>query len=89
MSTSIKPHQLAPFLESGFFGSSGASIDKEVYRADMLVQDACAVKITPELLKTYTSGVGRKDEGREAAREAELESLKASTASLIPKSSPS
>merc|ERR1712093_266596 len=40
-------------LESGFFGSSGASIDKEVYRADQLIQDACAVKITPELLKTY------------------------------------
>lgn len=41
-------------LESGFFGSAGG-IDKEVYRADALVQDACAISITPELLKQYTS----------------------------------
>lgn len=41
-------------LESGFFGSAGG-IDKEVYRADALVQDACAIKITPELLKMYSS----------------------------------
>jgi hypothetical protein len=39
-------------LESGFFGSSGGS-DNEVYRADILVQDACSVKITPELLTKY------------------------------------
>ena len=41
-------------LESGFFGSAGG-IDKEVYRADALVQDACNVKITPETLKEYTA----------------------------------
>jgi len=41
-------------LESGFFGSAGG-IDKEVYRADALVQDACAVKITPAMLKTYAA----------------------------------
>lgn len=41
-------------LESGFFGSAGG-IDKEVYRADALVQDACEIKITPEMLKLYTS----------------------------------
>jgi Rab-GTPase-TBC domain len=41
-------------LESGFFGSTGG-IDKEVYRADMLVQDACAVKLTPEALKQYAA----------------------------------
>lgn len=39
-------------LESGFFGSSGGS-DTEVYRADILVQDACAVKITPDMLSRY------------------------------------
>lgn len=41
-------------LESGFFGSSGGT-DTEVYRADILVQDACAIKITPEMLKRYRS----------------------------------
>jgi hypothetical protein len=40
-------------LESGFFGSAGG-IDKEVYQADALVRDACAIKITPETLKTYS-----------------------------------
>ncbi|RAL65355.1 hypothetical protein DID88_000923 [Monilinia fructigena] len=41
-------------LESGFFGNSGASIDKEVYRADHMIQDACAVKITPKMLENNT-----------------------------------
>lgn len=41
-------------LENGFFGSSSASMDKEVYRADQLVRDACEIKITPETLKAYT-----------------------------------
>jgi hypothetical protein len=68
-------------LESGFFGSSGDSRDKEVYRADLLVQDACAVKITPELLKMYASEWEEKTKA-EAAREAELESLKAGNGAL-------
>jgi len=68
-------------LESGFFGSSGASIDKEVYRADQLVQDACSVKITPELLKTYTVEWEEKTK-LEKQREAELDALKASNHSL-------
>ncbi|KAI1952418.1 hypothetical protein LOZ62_001367 [Ophidiomyces ophidiicola] len=41
-------------LESGFFGSSGAS-DKEIYRADIMVEDACAITLTPEMIHTYTS----------------------------------
>ena len=41
-------------LESGFFGSAGG-IDKEVYKADALVQDACAIKISSQTLKQYTS----------------------------------
>ena len=68
-------------LESGFFGSSGASIDKEVYRADHLIQDACAVKITPDLLKTYTLEWEEKTK-LEREREAELESLRSSNHSL-------
>jgi hypothetical protein len=68
-------------LESGFFGSSGASIDKEIYRADQLVQDACAVKITPELPKTYTLEWQEKTK-LEKEREAEIESLKSTNHSL-------
>lgn len=46
-------------LESGFFGSAGG-IDNQVYRADALVQDACSIKITPELLMQYTTEWGEK-----------------------------
>ena len=41
-------------LESGFFGSSGGS-DKEVYRADIMVEDACSIKLLPETIKAYTA----------------------------------
>lgn len=68
-------------LESGFFGSAGASIDKEIYRADQLVQDACAVKITPEVLKLYSTEWEDKTRA-EKEREAELEALKTSNNSL-------
>lgn len=68
-------------LESGFFGSSGASIDKEIYRADQLVQDACSVKITPELLKIYSTEWEEKTL-LEKTREAELETLKSTNLSL-------
>jgi hypothetical protein len=71
-------------LESGFFGSSGASIDKEIYRADQLIQDACAVKITTELLKTYTLEWEEKTRA-EKEREAELESLKSLNQALTQK----
>jgi len=67
-------------LENGFFGSSSSSIDKEVYRADQLVQDACEVKITPELLKTYATEWEEKTRV-EKERETELENLRNSNAS--------
>jgi hypothetical protein len=67
-------------LESGFFGSSGGS-DREVYRADLLVQDACAVKITPELLKAYTADYETRIR-IEKEREAEFEILRSANASL-------
>ncbi|KAK4947630.1 hypothetical protein LTR10_013576 [Elasticomyces elasticus] len=61
-------------LESGFFGSSGGS-DTEVYRADLLVQDACAVKLTPEMLNRYREEWETSTKA-EKARETELENLK-------------
>lgn len=61
-------------LESGFFGSSGGS-DTEVYRADILVQDACAVKLTTELLNKYRSEWEEKVK-IEKDREAEIENYR-------------
>ncbi|KAL1898867.1 hypothetical protein Sste5346_003278 [Sporothrix stenoceras] len=68
-------------LENGFFGSSSSSLDKEVYRADQFVRDACEVKLTPELIKTYTAEWEEKTRA-EKEREAELENLRTSNASL-------
>lgn len=69
-------------LESGFFGSSSSNFDKEVYRADQLVRDACEVKITPELLKAYTSEWEEKSKA-EKDRETELHELRKSNQQLI------
>lgn len=67
-------------LENGFFGST-AGVDKEVYRADMLVKDAVAIKITPETLKQYTAEW--KEQRRvEKDRETELHGLKDKVGSL-------
>ncbi|KAI9681269.1 MAG: GTPase-activating protein [Caeruleum heppii] len=67
-------------LESGFFGSTGGS-DKEVYRADALVQDACAVKLRPEMLKGYTAEWEEKMR-QDKEREAEVEALRAANATF-------
>ncbi|KAJ9138614.1 RabGAP/TBC [Pleurostoma richardsiae] len=67
-------------LENGFFGSSSSSIDKEVYRADELIRDACEVKITPEVLKLYRAEWEEKTKA-EKDREQELENLRSSNAS--------
>lgn len=69
-----KQPSASSILESGFFGSSGAA-DKEVYRADILVQDACDVPLTPEMIKEYTTEWEEKVQ-TEKEREAELEGLK-------------
>ena len=61
-------------LESGFFGSSGAA-DKEVYRADILIQDACAIPLTSEMIATYTAE-WEETSRTEKEREMELESLR-------------
>ncbi|KAK4176384.1 putative GTPase-activating protein [Triangularia setosa] len=67
-------------LENGFFGSSSSSLDKEVYRADQLVRDACEVKITPEMLQAYKAEWEEKTRA-EREREQELESLRSANAS--------
>lgn len=62
-------------LENGFFGSSSASMDKEVYRADQLVKDASEVKIAAETLKMYTTEWQEKTKAQND-RETELQDLK-------------
>ena len=67
-------------LENGFFGST-AGIDKEVYRADVLVKDAVAVKITPEMIKQYTAE-WKEQQRVEKEKETELLGLKDKVGSL-------
>lgn len=67
-------------LENGFFGST-AGVDKEVYRADVLVKDAVAVKVTPEMLKQYTAE-WKEQQRVEKERENELHGLKDRVTSL-------
>ncbi|KAE8147419.1 putative GTPase activating protein [Aspergillus avenaceus] len=69
-----KQPSASSILESGFFGSSGAA-DKEVYRADILVQDACAVPLEPETIRMYTAEWEEKVRS-EKEREQELENLR-------------
>ncbi|KAF9772817.1 hypothetical protein IL306_009457 [Fusarium sp. DS 682] len=68
-------------LENGFFGSSSSSIDKEVYRADQLVKDACEVKVTPEMLKAYSTEWEEKTKA-EKDRENELMELRTANHNL-------
>lgn len=71
-------------LENGFFGSSTSSMDKEVYRADQLVHDACEVKITPEILKFYRTEWEEKTKA-EKEQQLELETLRSQNASFSSK----
>ena len=66
-------------LESGFFGNSGGS-DGEIYRADLLVQDAAAIKLIPEMLTRYRSEWEEKVR-QEKDRETELENYRTTVAS--------
>lgn len=68
-------------LENGFFGSSSSNMDKEVYRADQLVRDACEVKITPEVLKSYTTEWEEKTK-TDKDRESELQDLRLANQNL-------
>ncbi|UKZ77687.1 hypothetical protein TrVFT333_005411 [Trichoderma virens FT-333] len=68
-------------LENGFFGSSSSSIDKEIYRADQLVRDACEIKLSAELLEGYTAEWEEKTKA-EKDRETEVKELRTSNQSL-------
>ena len=70
-------------LESGFFGMSGGT-ETEVYRADLLVQDACAVKVTSEQLNKYREEWEEKI-AVEKARESEIDNYRTTIASQTTK----
>jgi Rab-GTPase-TBC domain len=70
-------------LESGFFGST-AGVDKEVYKADQLVQDACTITISQDMLKLYTAEWDDKCRA-EKDRETEVETLRAQNSTLSSK----
>jgi hypothetical protein len=78
-----KTPSASSLLDSGFFGSTGG-IDKEVYRADMLVQDACAVKVTPDMLKLYANEWREKQQA-EKKREEQIDSLEEKVRTLTHK----
>ncbi|CAI7600119.1 unnamed protein product [Penicillium pancosmium] len=73
-----KQPSASSILESGFFGSSGAA-DKGIYRSDILVQDACDIPLTKEMLSSYTAEWEEKTR-TEKEREVELEHLRHTTA---------
>ena len=68
-------------LDSGFFGSVSGGADKELYRADEMVRDACSAHITEAELAAYTS---EWEEIQQLAHEkdSELSNLRTANASL-------
>lgn len=69
-------------LDSGFFGSVvGGGPDRDVYRADEMVRDACEVRITEAMLAGYTAE-WEETTRLERERTEELESLRSANAVL-------
>jgi len=64
-------------LDSGFFGSVTGGADKELYRADELVRDACEINIPNDLLTLYTAE-WEESSRIDRERSEELESLRTS-----------
>ncbi|KAF3910644.1 Carabin [Orbilia brochopaga] len=67
--------------EAGFFGNGG---EKEIYKANELVKDACDIVITPEMLHKYTVDWVEMDK-REMEEMLEKEALKTQNALLTSK----
>lgn len=78
-----KTPSAASILDSGFFGST-SGIDKEIYRADALVHDACAIDINADTLSLYAAEF--EDTARiESERQAELDKLRSNNTTLTSK----
>ena len=76
-----KSPSASSLLDSGFFGAVTGGADKELYRADEMVRDACEIGIPDATLTAYTAEWAESQRlARE--REAELDSLRSSTGIL-------
>ncbi|PNS17030.1 hypothetical protein CAC42_4994 [Sphaceloma murrayae] len=76
-----KSPSASSILDSGFFGGLTGGADKEVYHADALVRDACAIDISDKTLAQYQSEYEEKTR-QEKDREAELENLRTTNVTL-------
>ena len=68
-------------LDGGFFGSVSGGADKELYRADEMVRDACEVPVSEAMLEGYTAE-WELQQRLEKEREAELETLRVANSAL-------
>ncbi|KAK5110210.1 hypothetical protein LTR62_006206 [Meristemomyces frigidus] len=76
-----KSPSASSLLDSGFFGSVTGGADKELYRADEMVRDACNIEIAEAQLALYTSEW--EDQQRTTlAQTTELENLRTANSSL-------
>ena len=71
-------------LDSGFFGSVTGGADKELYRADEMVRDACEIKISDATLAAYTQE-WEESQAATQKKDAEIESLRSANTSLTTK----
>lgn len=79
-----KSPSASSLLDSGFFGSVTGGADKELYRADDMVRDACSIKISEETLKAYTME-WEELQRIERERETEIENLRLTNIALTSK----
>ncbi|GAB7360460.1 hypothetical protein MBLNU230_g8413t2 [Neophaeotheca triangularis] len=76
-----KSPSASSLLDSGFFGSVSGGADRELYRADELVRDACSITLSDDTLAAYTVEWEEQQRSDKAIQE-ELETLRASNTSL-------
>ena len=76
-----KSPSASSLLDSGFFGSVTGGADKELYRADDMVRDACSIKLSDDTLKAY-SLEWEESQRLEREREAVAENLRTANAKI-------
>lgn len=79
-----KSPSASSILDSGFFGGLTGGGDKEIYHADALLRDACAIDISDKTLMQYQTEFEEKTR-QERDREAELDMLRTTNATLSSK----
>lgn len=79
-----KSPSASSILDSGFFGGLTGGGDKEIYHADALLRDACAIDISDKTLMQYQTEFEEKTR-LEKDREAELDMLRTTNATLSSK----